>query len=92
MAEIREILSKPPVKEALVDIRFSQLFSIEQIDLLATQVRNDFVKASPIWMTQLGLNVNADRAHQDERSSAEKIGMRFDAGNGEHVLQYRNNG
>jgi len=90
LARIRH-LSKAPVREALIDIRFESLVPIEVIQQVVDRLTGKFEKASPIWEAMFGLNIGADGKHETSTNQS-ALGMRLDSTNPPHVVQYRTNG
>jgi len=84
-------LSRPPIKEALVDIQLPQMLPenvIEQIEALKIE---EFVRLDAILQVQDQVTIAA-ATPPVHATSSERIGVRFRSRDGSKILQLRRNG
>lgn len=86
-------LSRAPLREALIDIQFEPLVSLESIDKFVATLDGSYSSKSDIWATSFGLtHERASENPPTTESSHEVIGRRVDLSHGPFVLQCRRQG
>lgn len=88
-------ISKPPIREALVDIRFN--FGNNKPDYrvfekLHDQIKADFPKKQVLKWGQFSLDMKADNKNPVIETSSGENGYRFDSADGTRIVQFRTDG
>ncbi|WP_206999820.1 TIGR04255 family protein [Trinickia mobilis] len=88
MARYRH-LSKPPAKEALVDLRFESPVALDAIDRFVDSVSDSYGKKMDLWEAVFGLDADGRTATQ---AGPNVTGRRLESAHGLYVLQCRTSG
>ena len=82
-------LTKPPAREALIDIRFEPRVSMDDVQKFVVSVdQKKFEKRSAIWEAMVGVKVG--EGVPETSSTQSPVGCRLDdAGHPAHVMQCR---
>jgi len=86
--------SNPPIKEALVDIRFN--FGVSQPNLntfekVYEKIKNEYPKKQTLKWGQFSVNINEKNAPVMQSSGGDN-GYRFDSNDGTKIVQFRTDG
>lgn len=85
-------LSRPPLREALIDIRLSEQLPVSFLERLRTLAPEGFSNVGEIKLGGVRLEMGKDRPSQATITSDEVLGIRFQTADASQVLQYRRNG
>lgn len=83
-------LSRAPIREALIDIRFAPAAKLESIAAFAQEAAGDKGSVSDLWETTLELTLGADGAQHSKTGTC--VGKRIDFPDSKHVVQLRTTG
>jgi uncharacterized protein (TIGR04255 family) len=82
-------LKNAPIREALIDMRFSPAVSIEKLEKVKQLLSDRFPNSTDIWEASLGYDIQSNQSQVSHRA---KVGFRLDAPKVPRVLQLRVNG
>ncbi len=85
-------LSRPPLREALLDIRLQNVLPVSFVASCETLNFDGFVKAVVMKQGAFKFEISRDSAAQASVTSNEPFGVRFERNNGAEVLQFRRDG
>lgn len=85
-------LSRPPLREALIDIRLSEQLPIAFLERLRVLTLPGFSNVGEIKLGGFRLEIAKDKPSQATITSDEILGIRFQTTDASQVLQYRRNG
>jgi len=88
-------VSKPPIREALVDIRFNfgnQKLDYRVFEKLHDQIKSDFPKKQVLKWGQFSLNMRVENRQPVIETSSGENGYRFDSADGTRIVQFRTDG
>lgn len=85
-------LSRPPLREALIDIRLQQELPAQFVETLRELVISDFSQIGEIKVGGFRLEIGAGKPSQASLTSEQLKGFRFQSADGSQVVQYRTDG
>ena len=83
-------LSRAPLREALIDLRFETPLPMEAIDRFAGSISQSYGKKQALWEAVFGLNNGG--VSPEASASRKAVGLRLESTDGPFVLQCRESG